>query len=85
MRLEMLLLLTHLAGFVQRLIGESLRQQQRELDFTATRRQDRPEISVLTLARRWLDSAFKTRWRGDLTGAIAELRRQAENAATLPG
>jgi len=85
MRLEMLLLLTHLASFVQRLIGESLRQQQRELDFTATRRHDRPEISVLTLARRWLDSTFKTRWRGDLASAITELRRQAENAATLPG
>jgi len=43
-RLEMLLLLTQLAGFVQHLIGESLRQQQLELDFMAT---DAPLLSGL--------------------------------------
>lgn len=57
MRFEMLLLLAHLASFVQRLIGESAKAQQLELAFTATRRTDRQEISVLTLARRILDVA----------------------------
>lgn len=57
MRFEMLLLLAHLASFVQRLIGESAKAQQLELAFTATRRTDRHEISVFTLARRILDVA----------------------------
>ena len=56
-RLEMLLLIAHLASFVQRLIGESAKCQQLELDFTATRRVSRREISALTLARRILDAA----------------------------
>ena len=53
----MLLLIAHLASFVQRLIGESARQQQLELPFMATRRSSRPEISVLTLGRRILNAA----------------------------
>lgn len=81
-RLEMLLLLVHLANFVQRLLGESVRQQQLELHFTATRRPGRPEISVLTLGRRVLDVAFNARCRltMKITEAITELRRQATNA-----
>lgn len=54
-RLEMLLLIAHLANLAQRLIGESAKQHQQELQFMATRRTDRQEISVLTLARRMLD------------------------------
>ena len=45
------------ASFVQGLIGESAKCQQLELDFTATRRVSRREISVLTLARRIIDAA----------------------------
>jgi hypothetical protein len=56
-RFEMLLLLAHLASFVQRLIGENAKAQQLELQFMASRRCDRREISVLTLARRILDVA----------------------------
>lgn len=56
-RFEMLLLLAHLASFVQRLIGESAKEHQLELQFMASRRTDRREISVLTLARRILDVA----------------------------
>jgi len=55
-RLEMLLLLGHLASFVQRLIGESAKQQQLELHFMSTRRTERREISTLTLGRRILDA-----------------------------
>jgi hypothetical protein len=39
------------------LIGESAKQQQLELQFTATRCRKRQEISVLSLARRILDIA----------------------------
>lgn len=56
-RFEMLLLIAHLASFVQRLIGEQARQQQLELQFMVTRRTDRQEISVLTLGRRILNTA----------------------------
>jgi hypothetical protein len=56
-RFEMLLLLAHLVLFVQRLIGENSKQQQLELQFTATRCTKRQEISVLSLARRILDTA----------------------------
>ena len=52
LRLEMLLLILHLAAIVQRLIGEAAKEQQLELQFAATRRRSRPEISVMTLARR---------------------------------
>lgn len=51
-RLETLLLIAHLASLAQRLIGECAKQHQHELQFMATRRTDRAEISVLTLARR---------------------------------
>jgi len=56
-RLEILLLIAHLALFVQRLIGESAKQRQLELQFMSTRRADRREISTLTLGRRILNSA----------------------------
>lgn len=56
-RFEMLLLLAQLASFVQRLIGESAKEQQLELQFMARRRIGRREISVLTLGRRILDVA----------------------------
>lgn len=55
-RLNILLLIAHLATFVQRLIGESAKGHQLELQFMATHRVSRREISVLTLARRILDA-----------------------------
>jgi hypothetical protein len=56
-RLEMLLLIAHLASLVQRLIGECAKQRQLELQFMSTRRTSRREISTLTLGRRILDTA----------------------------
>jgi hypothetical protein len=56
-RLEMLLLVAHLASFVQRLIGECAKQQQLELQFMSTRRVGYREISALTLGRRILNAA----------------------------
>jgi hypothetical protein len=76
-RLEMLLLITHLASLVQRLIGQCARQQQQELQFMATRRADRHEVSVLTLARRMIDTQ-KLFFENQLPWqAIPPLRNQA--------
>ena len=81
-RLQMLLLIGHLAGFVQRLIGEQAKAHQLELNFMATRRTTRPEISVLTLARRIVLSDSSSDWLDRLApwAAIPPLRTQAINA-----
>jgi hypothetical protein len=52
-------LIAHLAAFLQRLVGEGAKQHQLELQFMATRRADRREISVLTLGRRILDASAR--------------------------
>jgi len=79
-RLEMLLLLAHLASFVQRLIGERAKEQQLELQFMANRRADRREISVLTLGRRILDIMPQCAYRLKPWRAMALLSTQAEVA-----
>ena len=76
-RFEMLLLIAHLASFVQRLIGERAREQQLELQFMATRRKGRKEISVLTLGRRILDMAPDEIDKLFPWDAIPSLTRQA--------
>ena len=82
-RFNVLLLIVHLAAFVQRLIGESAKARQLELQFSATRRKDRPEISVLSLARRILDGP--PHWLKQLLPiqAIAPLRQQAIDAYAI--
>jgi len=81
-RLQMLLLIGHLAAFVQRLIGEEAKAHQLELNFMATHRRTRPEISVLTLARRILLSVSPADWLDRLApwAAIPPLRAQAISA-----
>jgi hypothetical protein len=81
-RLQMLLLIGHLAAFVQRLIGEAAKARQLQLNFMATRRTTRPEISTLTLARRILLSVSPSDWLDRLAPwtAIPPLRAQAINA-----
>ena len=81
-RLQMLLLIGHLAAFVQRLIGEQAKEHQLELNFMATRRTTRAEISVLTLARRIVLSDSSSDWLDRLApwAAIPLLRDQAINA-----
>jgi hypothetical protein len=83
-RLQMLLLIGHLAAFVQRLIGEAAKARQLQLNFMATHRTTRPEISTLTLARRILLSVSPSGWLDRLTpwAAIPPLRAQATNACT---
>ena len=79
-RFEMLLLIAHLALFVQRLIGEHARQHQLELQFMATRRTDRHEISALTLGRRIIDATPETITKLMPWNAIPPLRQQAKAA-----
>jgi hypothetical protein len=79
-RLEMLLLIAHLASFVQRLIGEEAKTKQLELRFMATRRATRPEISVMTLGRRLLNASGPWPDRFTPWEAIPRLTLQAANA-----
>ena len=79
-RWAVLLLISHLASFAQRLIGESARQNQLELQFMATRRSTRPEISVLTLGRRILDAAPRYLHQLVPWQAIPPLTRQVARA-----
>ena len=79
-RLAVLLLISHLASLVQRLIGESARRHQLELQFMATRRSKRPEISVLTLGRRILDAAPRYLHQFMPWRAISPLTKQAARA-----
>ena len=76
----LLLLISQLASLVQRLIGESARQHQLELQFMATRRSTRPEISVLTLGRRILDAPPRYLHQLVPWQAIPLLTRQAARA-----
>ena len=79
-RLEILLLIAHLAAFVQRLIGEQAKSQQLELQFSPTNRKTRAQISVMSLARRILDAP--SHWLQQLTpwSALALLTEQARAA-----
>jgi hypothetical protein len=81
-RLQMLLLIAHLGGFVQRLIGEDAKARQLELNFVAHRRK-RPEISTLTLGRRFLDA--QPHWLARLTpwAALPQLTAQAKRACAV--
>jgi hypothetical protein len=55
-RLEVLLLIGHLAGWLMRLIGECAQQRQLHLLFQSVPRLDHKEISTITLARRVIDA-----------------------------
>lgn len=79
-RLEILLLIGHLAGWLMRLIGESAQQCQMQLQFQSVSRLDHKEISVLTLARRVIDAGSD--WLGRLRPmrSIPLLQQQAQEA-----
>ncbi len=81
-RLQMLLLIAHLAMFVQRLIGEAARTAQLELSLSATRNRRYAEISVLTLGRRILDVAPGYLNRLRPWCALGLLNQQARTALT---
>jgi len=84
-RLEMLLLIVHLASFAQRLIGECAKQRQLELQFMATRRTSRREISTLTLGRRIINTAPHYLRQLLPWKAIPPLAKQAAGACTGAG
>lgn len=79
-RLEMLLLIGHLAGWLLRIIGEHAQQRQLQLYFQSTSRSGRKEISVMTLARRLLDEGehWLRRLRPD--AALRGLQKQVAGA-----
>lgn len=76
-RLEMLLLVGHLAAWLMRLIGEAAQQCQMHLQFQSVAHLDHKEISVMTLARRVIDAGgqWTRRLRTEL--AIDTINRQA--------
>lgn len=79
-RLEVLLLIGHLAGWLMRLIGECAQQCQMQFQFQSVSRRDHKEISALTLARRVIGAGSS--WLGQLCPkkAIAILHQQAQEA-----
>lgn len=79
-RLEILLLIGHLAGWVLRIIGESAQQRQLQLHFQSTSRSCRKEISVLTLARRLLYEGEHWLRRLPLDASLLCLQKQAAGA-----
>lgn len=79
-RLEILLLIGHLAAWAMRLIGECAQQCQMHLHFQSVHHLDHKEISVITLARRVINAGDA--WLGRLhpRRALALLQRQARSA-----
>ncbi|RCX09269.1 IS4 family transposase [Extensimonas vulgaris] len=79
-RLEVLLLIGHLAGWLLRLLGECAQQRQMQRYFQSTGRSKPKEISTLTLARRVIDAGES--WLAQLRpkDALDLLRRQAQLA-----
>lgn len=79
-RLEILLLIGHLASWLMRLIGEAAKQNHMQPYFQSVPGLKHNEISVLTLARRVLDSGAQ--WLAQLRPKEEEmvLRRQAWEA-----
>lgn len=79
-RLEMLLLIGHLAAWVMRLIGECAQQAQMQLQFQSVARLDHKEISVMTLARRVIDAGATWLHRLRISEAIPLLQQQVLRA-----
>jgi hypothetical protein len=76
-RFERLLLIGHLASWLLRLIGESAQQEQLSFFFQSTCRTSRKEISVITLARRTIQSGLPWLSFSILRKALLHLRWQA--------
>ncbi len=79
-RLEILLLIGHLAGWLMRLIGECAQQCQMQLQFQSVPGLNHKEISVVTLARRVIDAG--SIWLHQLRpkDGVALLHQQAREA-----
>lgn len=79
-RLEILLLIGHLTGWLMRLIGECAQQCQMQLQFQSVSRLDHKEISALTLARRVIDAGAAWLQRLHPNDAVVSLHQQAREA-----
>jgi hypothetical protein len=79
-RFEMLLLIGHLASWLLRLIGEGAQQAQLSFFFQSTCRTTRKEISVITLARRIIQSGLPWLTPTILRNAFDRLRFQTQEA-----
>lgn len=79
-RLQLLLLINHVAALAKRLIGEAARAQQLQLQLTSTNRKNRPEISVMTLATRLIAQPALLRHLPDPWPYLQHLRRQVSAA-----
>ena len=79
-RLQALLLIGHIARMARRLIGEAARHVQLHLQLMSTCRKNSPELSVMTLAKRVIDSSMLLRTLKDPWPYRHELRRQASSA-----
>ena len=80
-RLEILLLIGHLASWLLRLIGESAEQRLMQLQFQSVPRLKHKEISVMTLARRVIDAGGNWLRRLPITDALSLIHHQALAAA----
>lgn len=76
-RLEVLLLIGHLAAWLMRLIGEAAQQCQMHLQFQSVAHPAHKEISVITLARRVIDAGGPWTRRLRTALAIDTINRQA--------
>jgi Transposase DDE domain len=79
-RLDILLLIGHLTGWLMRLIGECAQQQQMQFQFGSVHRQSHKEISAPTLARRVIAAGALWLRRLRPNEAISILQRQAREA-----
>ncbi len=79
-RLEILLLIGHLASWLLRLIGECAEQCQMQLQFQSVPRLKHKEISVMTLARRVIDEGGKWFRRLPIADALPLIHLQAKIA-----
>jgi Transposase DDE domain len=79
-RLQALLLMAHVAQFALRLIGLCADAHQLKWQLMSTNRTCRAEISVMTLARRVIDSPALLATLKNPWASIEELRRQAADA-----
>lgn len=80
-RLEILLLIGHLASWLLRLIGECAEQRQMQLQFQSVPRLKHKEISVMTLARRVIDAGGNWLRRLPIKDALPLIHHQALAAA----
>lgn len=79
-RLQALLLIGHIAQMAKRLIGEAAKAAQLHLQLTSTCRKNRAELSVMTLAKRVIDSPALRRKLKDPWPCRHALRSQVSAA-----